>query len=142
MPDLRLEREFAVSVETLFAFVSTPEGLMQWWGPEGVNVVEDRLDFTTTGPWFATMRSDEGNTYKVSGQITHVKPPESIGLTWAWHDETDTRGVESHVTFTIEATDSGARLILDHRDLPDADAADGHTRGWTSSLRKLERVAV
>lgn len=142
MPDLRLEREFSVDAQTLYAFLTTPEGLLQWWGPEGVHVIEHSLDFTATGPWFASMRSDEGNFYKVSGHVTHIDPPRSVGFTWAWHDEADQRGEESHVTFTVEATDTGARLLLDHRDLPSAEIAERHTNGWASALRKLERIAV
>lgn len=138
MADLRLERDFSVSPETLFAWISDGARLLQWWGPEGMHVPEHDLDFSRTGPWFSVMENDEGQRFKVSGHVTHVKPPVSVGFTWAWHDENDKRGDESHVTFTVEATDGGARLVLDHRDLGDDEIGRSHERGWTSSLRKLE----
>ncbi|KUJ84125.1 hypothetical protein AVO45_18265 [Ruegeria marisrubri] len=137
MADLRLERDFPVSPETLFAWISDGPRLLQWWGPEGMHVPEHDLDFSRTGPWFSVMENGEGQRFKVSGQVTHVKPPVSVGFTWAWHDENDKRGDESHVTFTVEATDSGARLVLDHRDLGDDEIGRSHEKGWTSSLRKL-----
>jgi uncharacterized protein YndB with AHSA1/START domain len=84
------------------------------------------------------MENDEGQRYKVSGQVTHVDPPNSVGFTWAWHDNQDQRGAESHVTFSVAVTESGSRLVLDHRELADADIAGNHEQGWTSSLRKLE----
>ena len=137
MADVTLERDFAVSPERLFAVVSTPAGLISWWGPESVTLDDHDLDFTRTRPWRSTMISPEGHRYKVTGQVTHVDPPKSVGLTWAWHDEDDARGPESHVTFTVEPSATGARLIVDHRGLADDEQAGRHTEGWTSSLRKI-----
>lgn len=137
MPDVRLERDFAVSPEILFEFISSTEGLLQWWGPEGMFVPEHNLNFTQTGPWFSVMANDEGQSFKVSGQVTHVDPPKSVGLTWAWHDEHDVRGEESHVTLMVSATDTGARLVVDHRELATVESAESHKMGWVSTLNKL-----
>ena len=137
MADLRLEREFPVPPHQLFNWVSRSEHLLKWWGPEGLHVPEHAMDFTQTGPWFSVMQNGEGQQFKVSGQVTHVDPPRSVGFTWGWHDDADRRGEESHVTLTVEETDEGARLILDHRDLTDSEQSARHEEGWTSSLRKL-----
>ena len=137
MTDLRLERDFTVSPQRLFQAISTRADLLQWWGHEGINVSEDKLDFTKTGPWLSVMHNKEGQRYKLSGQVTHVDPPKSVGLTWAWHDETDARGAESHVTFTVEAIPAGARLIVDHRELGSDDISANHEKGWSSTLRRL-----
>ncbi len=138
MADLKLEREFPVSPEDLFAWITDGAKLLQWWGPEGMHVPEHNLDFSRTGPWYSVMENAEGQQYKVSGHVTHVDAPKSVGFTWAWHDENDQRGEESHVTFSVAATPGGSRLVLDHRELADAEAAANHNQGWTSSLRKLE----
>lgn len=141
MTDVHLEREFGVSPETLFDFVTTPEGLAQWFGVESVTLQEAALDFTRPGPWFAVMIGREtGARFKVSGQVTHVDHPRSVGFTWAWHDPEDRRGAESHVTFTIEPLETGARLVLVHRDLPGDEAARNHREGWISTLIKLESL--
>lgn len=140
MTDVRLEREFGVTPERLFRFISGAKELVQWFGPEGLGVPDNDLDFTRTGPWYAVMSNDSGPVAKVSGHVTHVDPPRSVGLTWAWHDDTDARGHESHVTFTVEPCAAGARLIIDHRELADQASAEGHTKGWTSSLVCLEQL--
>lgn len=137
MSDLRLERVFPVTPEHLFAWMTRPENLTRWWGPEGMRAAENQLDFSRTGPWFAVVVGDSGTRYKVSGQVTRVDPPNAVGFTWGWHDDADARGHESHVTFTILPDPAGAKLVLDHRDLVDTDQADAHTRGWTSSLNSL-----
>ncbi len=138
MADLKLEREFPTTPENLFAWISDGAKLLQWWGPEGMHVPQHDLDFSRLGPWYSVMQNAEGQQYKVSGQVTHVDPPNSVGFTWGWHDDQDQRGAESHVTLTVEAVGEGARLILDHRDLGDDEIAANHNQGWTSSLRKLE----
>lgn len=137
MADLKLERDFPVSPDILFEWVSDGSKLLQWWGPEGVHVPEHNLDFSRTGPWYSLMQNSDGQQFKVSGHVTHVNAPVSVGFTWAWHDENDTRGDESHVTFTVEASATGARLIVDHRDLGTDEISQNHEQGWTSTLRKL-----
>ncbi|MEP2533098.1 SRPBCC domain-containing protein [Shimia sp.] len=140
MSDIRLERSFGVSPERLFAAVTSQADLLQWWGPEGLHVPEHALDLSQTGPWYSVMVNEEGQRFKVSGQVTSIDPPKSVGFTWAWHDDEDTRGPESHVTFSIVAMEEGARLIVDHRALGDDEVAQNHEMGWGSSLNKLETL--
>jgi uncharacterized protein YndB with AHSA1/START domain len=137
MTDLRLEREFKVPPERLFEVVSNQSELLQWWGPETMFVSDHNLDLSRTGPWFATIQNQDGQRFTMSGQVTHVDPPKSVGFTWGWHDENNQRGIESHVTFTVVNTASGSRLILDHRDLSDTEQSLSHESGWTSALKKL-----
>jgi uncharacterized protein YndB with AHSA1/START domain len=135
-----MECEFAASPQKVFDFVSKTEHLLKWWGPENTTLPEHRLAFDRRGPWMTVMQNADGQRFKVSGQVTHVDPPNSIGFTWAWHDENDKRGVESHVTIRlVPAQNGGTRLHLSHVDLPDESVAS-HEQGWTSTLRKLERL--
>ncbi|MBY6066477.1 SRPBCC domain-containing protein [Leisingera aquaemixtae] len=138
MSDLQLRRTFPVSPEKLFGWVTTPDKLLKWWGPEGVSIPEHDLDLSRTGPWYSVMQNSDGQRFHVSGQVTHVDVPKSVGFTWAWHEEDGSRGAESHVTLTIAAAGDGAMLVVDHRDLGDDGIAARHEEGWTSTLRKLE----
>lgn len=138
MSDLQLRRTFPVSPEILFGWVTTPDKLLKWWGPEGVSIPEHDLDLSRTGPWYSVMQNSDGQRFHVSGQVTHVDVPKSVGFTWAWHEEDGSRGAESHVTLTIAAAGDGAMLVVDHRDLGDDVIAARHEEGWTSTLRKLE----
>lgn len=137
MADLHLTRDFPVPADRLFQAVTGQADLLQWWGPEGMHCPDHALDLSKLGPWYSVMVNAEGQRFKVSGQVTSYDPPHSVGFTWAWHDPDDIRGAESHVTFTVTSTETGSRLVLDHRDLPTQDAATNHVEGWTSSLRKL-----
>ncbi len=140
MADLRIEREFPVTADRLFQALTTQAQLLQWWGPEGMHVPEHDLNLARLGPWYSVMVNSEGQRYKVSGQVTSYDPPRSVGFTWAWHDSDDIRGAESHVTFAVVKTASGAKLVLDHRELGDDEISANHQQGWTSSLRKLGQI--
>ena len=141
MAELTLTRHLDAPIERVFDFISKTEHLLKWWGPEGMDVSEHELSFAAKGPWMSVMRGQDGARYKVSGQVTLVDPPNSIGFTWAWHDEDDRRGVESHVTIRlVPAQPGGTELKLSHADLPDEEAARNHEAGWSSSLNKLDRL--
>ena len=138
---LVIERVLAAPVERVFDFITQRDNLLKWWGPEGMTVPEETLDFTSTGPWHSVMMSAEGNRFKVSGEVTEVKAPNLVAFTWGWHDENDARGHESHVRLEVSSNGDGqTKLVLRHSDLADDESAKNHEMGWTSSLAKLERA--
>jgi uncharacterized protein YndB with AHSA1/START domain len=140
MPTLTMERRFDADPQKVFDYVSKTEHLLKWWGPEGCHVPEHRLALDRKGPWMSVMQNTQGQRFKVSGHVTHVDAPHSIGFTWAWHDENDRRGVESHVTVKlVPARDGGTLLRLSHVDLPEESKAS-HEEGWTGTLDKLARL--
>lgn len=142
MAELKIERVLNASQAKVFDFVTRGEHLVKWWGPEGMSLPDHTLDFSKPGPWHSVMQNDEGQQYKVSGHVTHVDGPNSVGFTWAWHGDNDVRGEESHVTITLTANDDGTTsFVLHHQELATAESAASHTHGWTSSIRKLERLA-
>ena len=141
--DLEFVRDYKVSVDRLWRAVTDPAEVIEWFGPEGVDIAECSMALSQRGPWSCTMIGREsGDRFKVTGVVTHVRSPSdsegSVGFTWAWHDEADQRGKESHVIFEVSATEEGARLRLIHRELADMDIAQKHTQGWLSTLRKLD----
>ena len=142
MTALTISRRFRAPPEKVFEYVSRTEHLLKWWGPEGTTLPEQHLAFDRPGPWMSVMMNAEGQRFKVSGHVTKVDPPHMVGFTWAWHDEHDKRGVESHVTIRlVPAANGGTEFELSHVDLPGDDVAANHEQGWSSSLRKLERLA-
>ena len=141
LAQLVLERRLPADAETVFAFVTRPENIAKWWGPEGMTCPALDIDLTETGPWTTTMTNAEGARYKVSGEVLAVEPPRRVAFTWGWHDENDRRGHESRVEFEVTPVAEGGSVFkLTHSDLLDEESAGNHKDGWTSSLRKLERA--
>ncbi|MGC1497660.1 MAG: SRPBCC domain-containing protein [Sulfitobacter sp.] len=139
MADIRVEREFKVTPIRLFEVISSQVMLIQWWGHDGMTLPEENLDFSKLGPWYSVMISDEGNRFKMSGQVTRVDPPNAISFTWGWHEDADHRGPESHVTFTVVETAKGSKPIIDHRELPTQEIAARHATGWSGPMTRLAR---
>ncbi|MZR31957.1 SRPBCC family protein [Sneathiella litorea] len=141
MSTLKMERTFSADPATVFSFLTQPQNILKWWGPEGMTVPEHNLDFSKPGKWMSVMVNAEGGRYKVTGEVIKVDPPRSVELTWGWHDENDSRGHESHVRLEVEPSDTGGAVFrLIHSDLPDDESAANHEQGWTSALNKLERL--
>ena len=143
MSELRIERNFAADPETVFAFVTKKENLLKWWGPEGMSIEADDLDFSKPGPWGSTMVNPEGGRYKVTGVVTKVDAPNAVELTWAWHDENDVRGHNSTVRLEVKSDGKGGtQFTVLHTGLLDEESVSNHNMGWTSALKKLERMAA
>ena len=140
MSDLRIEREFAVTPARLFQVLSTRAYVVQWWGHESWTMRDETLDFTRTGPWHSAMLSAEGTLFAISGQVTRVEPIEVIGFTWGWDAPPEMVTGESHVTFTVQESPKGAKLIIDHRELTSDEIAARHKQGWEGPLAQLTRV--
>ena len=66
-------------------------------------------------------------------------PNTRLVFTWAWHSTPER---ESLVTITVAKDGEGAMLTLHHEQFFDDKARDGHNRGWTGTLDKLERYSV
>lgn len=142
MADLEIKRHFDAPPEKVFAFVTQPEHLIKWWGPEGITLGEHDLDFTRTGSWGSVMLGDSGSRHKVTGEVLSIEAGSSVAFTWAWHDDDDIRGHESQVRFTVESDgNGGTNFIMLHSGLADEESANDHNGGWTSSFNKLEQHA-
>jgi len=138
MTDVVLERQFAAPIEKVFDYISSPEKVLVWWGPESVTVRNADLNFGQVGPWTSEMHAKDGTIFKVSGEVTEVDPPHSVIFTWAWHDDTDVRGHESQVQIVLAKQGGGTNFTLIHRNLASDESAQSHTAGWTSSIGRLE----
>jgi uncharacterized protein YndB with AHSA1/START domain len=139
---LRFERRFRHDARTVFDFVTRPEHLAKWWGPEGMSLPDMNIDLGRPGPWSSTMQAADGSKFHVSGAVLTVDPPHRVEFTWGWHDDKGLRGHESRVRFTVRDDGAGGSVFtLVHSGLADEESARNHENGWTSSLRKLEKLA-
>ena len=142
MADLVLERKLSASIERVFEFVTQPENLTKWWGPEGMTIPEGDLDFSRPGSWDSVMMNSEGQRFKVSGSVSEITKPNRVAFTWAWHDENDARGHESNVLIELVEQGEATLFRLSHTNLADEESAQNHNMGWSSTLNKLEAMAA
>jgi uncharacterized protein YndB with AHSA1/START domain len=78
---LRFERRFRHDARTVFDFVTRPEHLAKWWGPEGMRLPDMNIDLGRPGPWSSTMQAADGSKFHVSGAVLMVDPPHRVEFT-------------------------------------------------------------
>jgi uncharacterized protein YndB with AHSA1/START domain len=137
---LRLERLIAMEPDRLFALWTEPAQLAKWWAPEGYELAVHVLDSRPGGRWRITMRRPDGHEVATSGVYRIVEPPRRLSFTWAWENANGTRGHETEVTVTFEATPGGTRLVLVQQRFEGAQARDNHSRGWSASFDRMAAI--
>ena len=137
---LRLERLIPSPPDVLFAFWTEPAKLLTWWGPEGYEAAVHSLDTKPGGRWRITLRRSDTGVRAVSGVYRIVEPPRRLSFTWAWEDASGTRGHETEVTVTFEATPGGTRLVLLQQRFESTQARDNHGRGWSASFDRIATI--
>jgi uncharacterized protein YndB with AHSA1/START domain len=137
-PSLALNRSYPVGPEKVWRAWTDPEALKRWWGPgpdEPVSLAQ--LDVRVGGRFRIVFGGPQGNDHEVQGVYREVVPNRKLVFTWSWPRTTPER--ESVVTIVFKAAGSGTELDFRHEQLFDESVRDGHKRGWTGALDKLEQ---
>ncbi|MTH95861.1 SRPBCC domain-containing protein [Roseibium sp. RKSG952] len=133
-PDaIRLTLDLGQQVGTVWRVLTGMEHLPLWFGGHVF------LDARPDGVFRETWRQD-GRDIVTSGRITRFEPPSAIA--WNWADD-DWSG-ETQLLLTLQGTDTGTRLTLQHTGWATLHENKGdtlrkdHLAGWTMHLAKLE----
>ena len=137
-PSLTLKRRLKASPAQVFSAWADPEKIVRWFGPAETSgsSVRAEMDVRPGGRYRISFKTEDGEYHEVGGVYREVVPDTRLVFTWAWHC---TRERESLVTITVAKDGDGAMLTLHHEQFFDDKARDGHMRGWTGTLDKLER---
>ena len=65
---LRIAMTFPAPPELVFEFVTQRRRVRDWWGPEGMSLPDEALDFSRPGPWHSVIMNADGKRFKVSGR--------------------------------------------------------------------------
>ena len=98
--------------------------------------VRAKMDVRSGGSYQMNFQTEDGENHQVGGVYREVVPDSRLVFTWAWHSTPER---ESLVTVTVAKDGEGSILTLLHEQFFDQQARDGHSRGWTGTLDKLEQ---
>jgi len=98
--------------------------------------VRAKMDVRSGGSYQMNFQTEDGENHQVGGVYREVVPDSRLVFTWAWHSTPER---ESLVTVTVAKDGEGSILTLLHEQFFDQQARDGHLRGWTGTLDKLEQ---
>jgi uncharacterized protein YndB with AHSA1/START domain len=136
-PSLTLERRLKAAPRKVYAAWTEPAQIAQWWGPGPASILRADLDIRVGGRFRIAFRTADGEEHDVSGIYRDVVPDEKLVFTWAWRSTPER---ESLVTIDIVPDGDGTWLTLTHTQFFDDAARDGHRRGWSGALDKLEQL--
>jgi uncharacterized protein YndB with AHSA1/START domain len=122
-------------IAAVFAALTVPEQLVQWWGAEGsYHVTEMEADLRPGGAWKTTGAVPGGGTFSVSGTYRAVEPPRLVEFTWRhdWAEAAD--APETLVRYELTERDGVTNLTVTHSGFTDPADRDDHARGWKTVL--------
>jgi uncharacterized protein YndB with AHSA1/START domain len=136
-PSLNLSRSYPVAPEKVWRAWTDPEAVKKWWGPgpdQSVSAAE--LDVRVGGRFRIVFGGPDGKDHECAGVYREVVPNRRLVFTWSWPRTTPER--VSLVTIEFKRLPDGTELDLRHEQFFDEQARDGHKRGWTGLLDKLD----
>ena len=131
---LLIEIEWAVPVEQVWAALTSPTAVAEWWG--------DHVHFVPQvgGELREEWTDAAGREIVTTGVMTRWDPPRSLEMTWS---DDDWPG-ETKVLFTLEERDGDRSILrLEHRGWQALPAErrrrliDEHAAGWRRHLESL-----
>lgn len=135
-----VESLFSSSAERLFLAWTQPEEIVQWFGPEGLNLLSAKLDLRVNGQWEFIYPEVEGVQDIMTGRYLDIIQDARLVFTWQHvrkRSAASRSSPESLVTVQFEQLDQGSRLRLRHERVSREDARLGVSRGWSGSFVRL-----
>jgi uncharacterized protein YndB with AHSA1/START domain/predicted enzyme related to lactoylglutathione lyase len=138
---LRIERIFAAPRERVWAAMTDPAQVAQWWG-RGNPLTIERLEVRRGGHWRFVEHTPDGQKHGFEGRFREVTPPRRIAQTFEWD------GMPGHVAINeTELEDLGdgrTRLIVvslfSSREERDGMMQSGMEGGMNQSYRALDQL--
>jgi len=137
------ERVFDAPRERVWAAMTDPELITQWWGPREYTTVVDVMDVRPGGAWRFVHHGPNGKEeqHGFRGTYREISPPERIVQTFEWE------GMPGHViveTATLEDLGEQTKLVnvsLFHTtEERDGMLDSGMESGLTESHDRLEEL--
>ena len=140
MMQVIFRRSYRKPIEKVWAALTVPERLEDWFGAAKVDLRE--------GGSFVISYA---NGYTTEMKVSRLEAPRTLG--WTWHLD----GIDTQVLFELAPTDGGCDLTLTHSNVPEggrgvragwhahldglADALDGKVTPWAVKEQRETRVA-
>jgi uncharacterized protein YndB with AHSA1/START domain len=130
---IHAEIEIRATPEAVFAALTDPVQLEQWWGSDTYYRTRDWVsDLRVGGERSGTAVGADGKISTVRGEYRAVQKPALLEFTWepSWDDFARTL-----VRAEISPTATGSRLVIKHTGFaPGSKSCEGHSQGWGAVL--------
>lgn len=134
-PSLTIVRRMKASPERVFAALTRPELLVQWWGPDPTPPQHAESDLRVGGAWRVLFSTADGANRETYGVYREIDPPRRLVFTFQWLGHFDGHML---VSLDLVATADGTELTILHEQLEDVESVEAHRIGWHGTLDRLE----
>lgn len=136
---LKIERTLSASPEHVFAALTQPEKMNQWFFGMDQGCAKVEQEFRVGGQYTINMMKENGEAgtcdgeerYAPHGEYMEIDPPRRLVFSWISEGFVE----NSTVTIDLEAVEAGTKLRLVH-ELP-SEVVEPHTHGWNACLDHL-----
>jgi len=140
---LTVSAQYAISPQRLFALMSTPKYLQQWFSPHqsiAINVIEHH--FRIGGAYRIGYTLADGERSELRGEFLEIESPGLIKFSWVWQAPDIHANIESVVTWRLVQINSNTQLTVLHERAPSKEFFDRHNAGWLATLKRLSSLVT
>jgi uncharacterized protein YndB with AHSA1/START domain len=134
LPSVTIVRRIKAPPARVWAAITRPEQMLQWWGPDAGPTLKAEADVRPGGRFSVVFRLLDGSEHNPTGVYQEVVPEKKLVFTWEFAGSPEP---DSLVTFHLAPFEGGTELTLLHERLPDEEARQSHEAGWSGLLDKL-----
>jgi uncharacterized protein YndB with AHSA1/START domain len=130
---INAEIQIAAPPARVFAALTDPEQVAQWWGQRGMyRITRWHNDLRPGGKWRSEGVGADGKAFHVEGEYLEVDPPSLLVHSWS---SSYCGGLNTIVRWELEAHNGGTLVRLSHSGFAgNVQAAKDHSQGWSRVL--------
>lgn len=138
---VHVNKDFPISVETLYNAWISPEALRQWCAPIGNRLTKVKNDVKEGGAIEYKAENENGDySLLINGRYEEVKEKERLVYSWDWKFPNNPLGDSVFkVTVVFSQQDNGSSVEVKQENLKDEEAILIHQQGWERSLNNLHQ---
>lgn len=144
---LEVTRIIAAPRERVFAALTRPEQIQQWFGPPSMKVTHVKADARPAGGYHIEMKGKrpsqaaDPNAPTVQeechGTYKEVQPNSLISFTWrgTWSPDEETV-----VTIRLSDVEGGTKLVLQQEGFLSRESCEAHRQGWEMGIGNVANL--
>jgi uncharacterized protein YndB with AHSA1/START domain len=128
-----VETHIAAPPERVFAAITDPQQVAQWWGQGGLyRVTKWQGELRVGGQWRSDGLGADGKAFHVSGEYLEYAPPSLLVHTWV---PSYAENLQTTVRWELKPVDGGTQVTVRHTGFEGhVDLAKNHGLGWVRVL--------
>jgi uncharacterized protein YndB with AHSA1/START domain len=140
--EVRAERIYKATPEQQYDAYTTPEQIVQWWGPSRYEMKIDKMEFRVGGTWRFVHTASDGTQYAFNGVYKEIDRPNKIVDTFEYEGTPGHILIET-IIFTLQPDGTTKLAVVSHyANLEDLEGtvSAGMESGLTEGQERLARL--